>query len=313
MNRETLIELKNAAVHAIYGSTALAHWLAETWDVPADRDFPTQDMYDRGALSNLAAIEWAQRSYGDVFHQAEVYLADPRGPRRILGEWCTSIHEAAFSALPNRVYDRISELIDQNPHYESFDERYPLDEVGRRPQRLLDDLRRALLTRRQDAYSSLALAELVEIDTSELCSRLVTETARALKHLPIPIAQATNGTPAMPAGEEAARVASGMSWEHAKRKAEEQVKRTGWPDISLTQWADLIGCSRATLKKAIDNSTPLTARKAEAEGRPVPDGVQLALTIAEQEHDRQREERQAIAARRRRGRARARDPEERPV
>ena len=56
-----------------------------------------------------------------------------------------------------------------------------------------------------------------------------------------------------------------MSWEDAKKKAEQYVKRNGYPGFKPLVRA--IGCGVGTLKKAIERSTYLTARKAEHEAK----------------------------------------------
>ena len=106
----------------------------------------------------------------------------------------------------------------------------------------------------------------------------------------------------------------GMSWQKAKKLAEAYVKaRKGvYPGFNVL--ANKIGCGKGTMEKAIQNSTYLTARRAEHNARkrrprevPLSDarleqtpasGETVDSLAAEQEADRRREERQYRAARR---------------
>lgn len=59
----------------------------------------------------------------------------------------------------------------------------------------------------------------------------------------------------------------GMGWERAQRKAEAIVRKAGGAMPSVAGLATAIGCSRATLRKAIERSSYLKARHAEAKQR----------------------------------------------
>ena len=113
----------------------------------------------------------------------------------------------------------------------------------------------------------------------------------------------------------------GVSWQDAQKKIEEHVKAHGNVMPSDKYLAEtVVRCSRATVKKAIDNSTTLRARRAERDAetrsfREVPmtdagldDAAQtregnpsdLAALIDEQNADIERDERLAAKALRRR-------------
>ncbi len=108
----------------------------------------------------------------------------------------------------------------------------------------------------------------------------------------------------------------GMSWQDAKKRAEEHVKAHDGSFPSVKRLAEIVGCSRPTMDKAISNSTYLKARKAEAQnsrpGRHVPlsDAVieeaserkhnELKKLVDQQNAEKLRDERQALAAKNRR-------------
>lgn len=56
---------------------------------------------------------------------------------------------------------------------------------------------------------------------------------------------------------------AGMSWQDAKKAAEEHVKAHDGAFPSVMRLAEIVGCSRPTIDKAISRSTYLKARKAE--------------------------------------------------
>lgn len=107
----------------------------------------------------------------------------------------------------------------------------------------------------------------------------------------------------------------GISWQDALERAEKHVKDHDGALPSVKKLAEITGCSRRTMDKAISRSRYLQARKREAEakrsGRTVPlsdaaleeasqrEENELAGLIAEQEADQAREQRQQLAARRR--------------
>jgi|GEM_PF-2643126 len=109
---------------------------------------------------------------------------------------------------------------------------------------------------------------------------------------------------------------SGMGWLDAKKRAEEHVKAHGGVFPSVNRLAGIVGCSRRTIDKAVENSVYLKARHAEskkkASGRTVPlsDAVieevsesrddQLARLVGEQQAELKREARQAQSAKKRR-------------
>ncbi|MCC6581441.1 MAG: hypothetical protein IT440_13470 [Phycisphaeraceae bacterium] len=131
-----------------------------------------------------------------------------------------------------------------------------------------------------------------------------------------PVTSDGSSDPAKVAGGQQTQAVSkgGMSWEVAKTKAEAHVKQYGW--TSENKLAKALGCSRATIHKAVVASSYLKARKAEAEkvraaGRPVrqvamtdhhlatrpaDEQAKLDALIAEQEADNDREDRQAKRA-----------------
>ncbi len=66
--------------------------------------------------------------------------------------------------------------------------------------------------------------------------------------------------------EKARKVGEGMRWQVAMRKAEEIVKRNGGKMLPISKLQKLVGCkSRGPIRKAIENSLYLKARKAEQE------------------------------------------------
>lgn len=109
-----------------------------------------------------------------------------------------------------------------------------------------------------------------------------------------------------------------MTWQEAKKRAEYHVRAHDGMFPSVNTLANIVGCSRPTIDKAIEKSTYLKARRAESkarrQGRTVPltdsaideaslnnsEQAELESLIAEQRADMQRDERQAKAARRRR-------------
>jgi len=123
----------------------------------------------------------------------------------------------------------------------------------------------------------------------------------------------------------AGAVGSGMAWQEALPLIESHVKAHDGVFPSIKKMAEIIGCSREPVRKAIAESPYLKARHAETEARrrgakaprfaQLPDGsidraeqqtepqpddaAALAELTAEQEADDQRDERQAVARRRR--------------
>jgi len=103
-------------------------------------------------------------------------------------------------------------------------------------------------------------------------------------------------------------------WQDAMKRAEDHVRAHGGALPSVKRLADIVGCSRATTRKAIANSPYLKARQAEADAKATPAGRtvplsdallestaqtteaapdQLADLIAEQGADQRRDARQA--------------------
>jgi hypothetical protein len=293
MDRETLIDLNGTAVELIHSSVTLVQWLTKHWDLSLDRDFPTQDMYDRGMLTNLAMIEWAGRNWADTFDDAKLFLADRRGPRRLFGDWCTSVHEAVFEVIPFLIYDRLDELIMQSPPHTNFNKRYPLEADGRRPERLIDDLRSALATEREEASGSALLAEVAGTDITELLAFLDVETARALDHLPVPVAQVMNGTPATPAADAGRQPAAVMN-----TNGQVPARLIDDRRYSPAELTDLLRCSSDTLNryaKAVGIATPAPGERSFTYSRDERDRI---LTHAEQHagsRDTKRRAREALA------------------
>ncbi len=104
----------------------------------------------------------------------------------------------------------------------------------------------------------------------------------------------------------------GMSWRDAMPRAEKHVKAHGGAFPSVKKLAEILGCSRPTIDKAISNSRYLKARQAQAKkwGHEVPladvvqdataqttegDPSELEALIKAQEVEMSRDERQAIA------------------
>jgi len=113
-----------------------------------------------------------------------------------------------------------------------------------------------------------------------------------------------------------AKPLSGMSWQDALKRAEEHVKAHDGALPSVKRLAEIVGCSRPTMDKAISNSTYLKARKAEksqpARTQPLNDisieqaseqawrDAELAKLVEEQKADQARDDRQEKAAKKRR-------------
>jgi len=91
----------------------------------------------------------------------------------------------------------------------------------------------------------------------------------------------------------------GMTWQEAKAKAELHVKRNGDVFPGRNTLAELIGCAKATMTKAIRNSSYLRARQAEreqgAKAREVPWSVAIAESLSDEAHDDQNELQRLIA------------------
>ena len=111
---------------------------------------------------------------------------------------------------------------------------------------------------------------------------------------------------------------AGITWQDAMKLAEKHVRAHGGAFPSVKRLAEIVGCSRPTMDKAIDKSSFLRAKKAEAQNRKSVrtvalsdpaieeaseaqyDANELANLIDEQKIDMAQEERQAQAARKRR-------------
>jgi len=117
---------------------------------------------------------------------------------------------------------------------------------------------------------------------------------------------------ALPQADSPAIGKAGMAWQDAMKRAEEHVRAHGGAFPSVKRLAEIVGCSRPTIDKAIQKSAYLKARRAEAKSKQSGRTVAMSepaieeaserqcdnLTdlIAEQEAENARDERQAKAA-----------------
>lgn len=74
-------------------------------------------------------------------------------------------------------------------------------------------------------------------------------------------ASKTQDVPSKPDAPQIAQ--GGMAWQDAMKRAEKHVKAHDGAFPSVKRLAEIVGCSRPTMRKAINNSTYLSAREAE--------------------------------------------------
>jgi hypothetical protein len=109
---------------------------------------------------------------------------------------------------------------------------------------------------------------------------------------------------------------TGMKWQVAMKRVEEHVRAHDGVFPSVKRLAEIVGCDRRTIDKAVEKSPYLKARQAESRAKrsvrtvPLSDcavdevsqgrDAELARLAAEQKEELEREERQAMAAKKRR-------------
>lgn len=103
------------------------------------------------------------------------------------------------------------------------------------------------------------------------------EAAKMGLELPMPTDTGVSASIGDPVGERPA--SKGMSWKNAKGAAERHVKRHDNVFPGVKALARIVGCAPSTMLKAIENSTYLTARKAEHK-QAAKNPKEVALTTA---------------------------------
>jgi hypothetical protein len=125
----------------------------------------------------------------------------------------------------------------------------------------------------------------------------VRHTAKSMKHWAEGMADHDSSEVKPQHADQAAAIgADGMRWQDARKLAEDHVRAHGGVFPSVKLLAEIVGCSRRTIDKAILKSSYLKARKAEAQSKHSGRTVALTDSAIEEVSERQNNQLEALTA-----------------